>query len=73
LHFCCDPPRLGEAMREPVERRLAAILAADVAGYTRLKGADDEGTLLELIAVECDVRSLRSFAGRSSRGAPNCA
>jgi hypothetical protein len=25
-------------------RRLAAILAADVAGYSRLKGADDEGT-----------------------------
>jgi adenylate cyclase len=25
-------------------RRLAAILAADVAGYSRLMGADDEGT-----------------------------
>ena len=25
-------------------RRLAAILAADVAGYTRLMGADEEGT-----------------------------
>ena len=31
-------------MREPVERRLAAILAADVAGYSRLMGADEEGT-----------------------------
>ena len=28
-----------------VQRRLAAILAADVAGYTRLMGADEEGTL----------------------------
>ena len=28
-----------------VERRLAAILAADVAGYSRLMGADEEGTL----------------------------
>ena len=28
-----------------VERRLAAILAGDVAGYSRLMGADDEGTL----------------------------
>ena len=28
-----------------VERRLAAILAADVAGYSRLVGADEEGTL----------------------------
>ena len=27
------------------ERRLAAILAADVAGYSRLIGADEEGTL----------------------------
>ena len=34
----------GEAMKQPVERRLAAILAADVAGYSRLMGADEEGT-----------------------------
>ena len=26
-------------------RRLAAILAADVVGYSRLMGADEEGTL----------------------------
>jgi class 3 adenylate cyclase len=31
-----------------VERRLAAILAADVAGYSRLMGMDEEGTLAEL-------------------------
>ena len=29
---------------ERVERRLAAILAADVAGYSRLMSADEEGT-----------------------------
>ena len=29
---------------EPVERRLTAILAADVAGYSRLTGLDEEGT-----------------------------
>ncbi len=38
--------------REPVAaattRRLAAILAADVAGYSRLMGADEEGTLNRL-------------------------
>jgi adenylate cyclase len=28
-----------------VERRLAAILAADVAGYSRLIGMDEDGTL----------------------------
>ena len=31
-----------------VDRRLAAILAADVAGYSRLMGADEEGTLAAL-------------------------
>jgi len=31
-------------MNKPVERRLAAILAADVAGYSRLMGTDEEGT-----------------------------
>jgi len=31
-----------------VERRLADILAGDVAGYSRLMGADEEGTLLRL-------------------------
>jgi hypothetical protein len=30
---------------ERVERRLTAILAADVAGYSRLMAADEEGTL----------------------------
>lgn len=33
-----------------VERRLAAILAADVASYSRLMGADEEGTLAALQA-----------------------
>jgi len=31
-----------------VERRLAAILAVDVAGYSRLMGEDEEGTLAAL-------------------------
>jgi len=34
--------------RQRIERRLAAILAADVAGYSRLMGADEEGTLAQL-------------------------
>ena len=33
-----------------VERRLAAILAADVAGYSRLMGVDEEGTVAALKA-----------------------
>jgi class 3 adenylate cyclase len=35
---------LRGAMKQPVQRRLAAILAADVTGYSRLMGADEEGT-----------------------------
>jgi class 3 adenylate cyclase len=35
---------------ERVERRLAAILAVDVAGYSRLMGEDEEGTLRNLKA-----------------------
>jgi adenylate cyclase len=34
----------------PVERRLSAILAADVVGYSRLMGADEIGTLRQLMA-----------------------
>jgi adenylate cyclase len=41
------PPDMSE---HRVERRLAAILAADVAGYSRLMGADEEGTLARLNA-----------------------
>ena len=33
-----------------VDRRLAAILAADIAGYSRLMGSDEEGTLRQLKA-----------------------
>jgi TolB-like protein/class 3 adenylate cyclase len=36
-------------------RRLAAILAADVAGYSRLMGADEEGTLAALKAIRRDL------------------
>src|ERR1700730_14453432 len=36
---------------EHVERRLAAVLAADVAGYSRLMGTDEEGTLGRLKSV----------------------
>src|SRR5438034_1671485 len=37
-------------MEQPVERRLAAILADDVVGYSRLMGVDEEGTLYRLKA-----------------------
>jgi len=52
----CDPlvfarsyPGLGNAM-EGVQRRLSAIVCADVAGYSRLMGQDESGTLAALRA-----------------------
>ncbi len=40
---------------ERTQRRLAAILAADVVGYSRLMGADEAGTLA---APKADRREL---------------
>jgi adenylate cyclase len=39
----------------PATRRLAAILAADVAGYSRLIGADEQGTLEQLRAIRTEL------------------
>jgi adenylate cyclase len=52
-------------MKQPVERRLAAILATDVAGYSRLMGADEEGTHHRLKA---HVRELIDPKIREHRG-----
>jgi TolB-like protein/class 3 adenylate cyclase/Tfp pilus assembly protein PilF len=40
---------------DPVERRLTAILAADVAGYSRLVGLDEEGTIARLEALRREL------------------
>jgi len=40
---------------ERAQRRLAAILAADVVGYSRLMGADEEGTLAALRTVRREL------------------
>jgi hypothetical protein len=39
----------GVPNEAPVERRLAAILAGDVAGYSRLMGVDEVGTLPSVV------------------------
>jgi TolB-like protein/class 3 adenylate cyclase/tetratricopeptide (TPR) repeat protein len=51
---------------ERVERRLAAILAVDVAGYSRLMGADEEGTHAAMLAVRREVGDpkIREHRGR---------
>ncbi len=47
-------------------RRLAAILAADVAGYSRLMGADEEGTLAALKALRRELSdpTIKEHRGR---------
>jgi TolB-like protein/class 3 adenylate cyclase len=54
---------MGEAR---VERRLAAILAADVVGYSRLMGADEVGTLAALKACRREVvdPAIAAYHGR---------
>jgi adenylate cyclase len=49
-----------------LERRLSAILAADVAGYSRLTGYDEEGTLIRLRAIRRDLAepAIASHGGR---------
>jgi adenylate cyclase len=47
-----------------VERQLAAILAADVAGYSRLMGADEEGTLAALRRVRRELGDPKIAAHR---------
>ncbi len=40
---------------ERVQRRLAAIVAADVVGYARLMGEDEQGTLVRLKALRAEL------------------
>jgi TolB-like protein/Flp pilus assembly protein TadD len=48
------------------ERRLAAILAADVVGYSRLMAADEEGTLARFNSLRAEVVNpkIAQFLGR---------
>ena len=39
---------MAEMAEDRVDRRLAAIFAGDIAGYSRLMGVDEEGTLRQL-------------------------
>ncbi len=54
---------------ERVRRRLAAILAADVVGYSRLIGEDEIGTLerLKRLRAEFQHPKTEEHRGRSQR------
>jgi adenylate cyclase len=45
----------GLLAAERLERRLAAVLAADVAGYSRLIGSDEEGTIAALQSIRAEI------------------
>ena len=47
--------RTGEPPREPSPRRLAAIVAGDIAGYSRLMQIDEEGTHNRVKRIERDL------------------
>lgn len=57
---------MNALQRRSVERHLAAILAADVAGYSRLMGEDEEGTLAALRTWRHQVAEprIRFYRGR---------
>ena len=59
------PPGATEMPEERMERRLAAILAADIAGYSALMGADEARTVRDLKAHQAVVLPMiGKFAGR---------
>jgi adenylate cyclase len=51
---------------ESVQRRLAAILAADIVGFSRLMGRDEEGTHARLKALRAELvdPAIAQFGGR---------
>lgn len=58
--------RAGEPPREPMPRRLAAIVAGDISGYSRLMQIDEEGTHNRVKRIERDLvePSIREHHGR---------
>jgi class 3 adenylate cyclase len=53
------------------QRKLAAILAADVVGYSRLMGRDESGTLARLAALSTRA-ALQSSERFGPTNVPDC-
>lgn len=51
---------------QPIQRRLAAILAADIAGYTRLMNEDEDATIAAWQSARTEVikPSIADHSGR---------
>ncbi|KRR22931.1 hypothetical protein CQ14_01190 [Bradyrhizobium lablabi] len=58
--------RTGDPQREPMPRRLAAIVAGDISGYSRLMQIDEEGTHNRVKRLERDLiePTIREHHGR---------
>ncbi len=50
---------------EVAERKLAAILSADVVGYSRLMAEDEAGTIRTVTAYRNEIRDLGITGGGS--------
>ena len=57
------------AMAAKIERRMAVVLCADVVGYSRLMGSDEEGTLAALNSVRREILDpkIAHYRGRTVR------
>ena len=64
--LCRVNPRWGSSVAKNVQRRLAAILAADVVGYSRLMEADEAGTMTTLKTLRRELIDPRmaTYGGR---------
>ena len=51
-------------VEDRVDRRLAAIFAGDIAGYSRLMSVDEEGTLRQLKAHRKELVDPKQEAGK---------
>jgi len=58
------------ASHTSIERKLAAILSADVKGYSRLMGADEVATIRTLTAYRAVMATLDPTPPRPSRRFP---
>ena len=56
-------------MAAKIERRIAVVLCADVVGYSRLMGSDEEGTLAALNSVRREIidPKIAGYRGRTVR------
>ena len=60
-----DGERLAPSPATEVQRKLAALVAADVVGYSRLMGRDEEGAVLRLRELQAAIsHSVEAAGGR---------